>query len=133
MEFPLPHLTLYSRNNTSLHILETKLLNTTLDTFPEGRVPGPQGYLYNMAEFLHEGWHGADVEVVQAQGIAEGFAVLGQQICQQQGIVLLRPQQLHQLGSHCLHLLHLCQGENLLLPTLQDLQNTRDTRLRGLM
>lgn len=91
---------------------------------------GPKGYLYNVAEFLHEGWHGADVKVMQAQGVAEGFAVLGQQIRHQQRIVLLRPQQLHKLGSHCLHLLHLCQGENLLLPTLQYLQNTSDTLLK---
>lgn len=139
LESPLAYLTLYSRN-ISLHVpshvlWDRKLLNTTLHTFQREKItwPGPGSYLHNVAELLHEGRHGADVEVVQAQGVAEGLAVLRQQLRQRQRVVLLCPQQLHQLGSHCLHLLHLCQREDLLLPALQDLHNTRDTLLRSLV
>ncbi|TNN57989.1 hypothetical protein EYF80_031813 [Liparis tanakae] len=66
-------------------------------------------YLDNVAELGEQRRQGAGVVVLQAEAVAEGLAVLREQLADGEAGVLLRPEQLDQLSGQSLDALHFRQ------------------------
>lgn len=81
-----------------------------------------QAYLDNMAKFSHQSWNGADVVVLEAQGVTKCFCILCEHICHHKTFVLLRAEQFNQLGCQCFDLFCFGECENFLFSTFQYLR-----------
>lgn len=87
-------------------------------------------YLDNVAEFGQKGGQGGSVVVLQAQTVAEGPAVLHEQLADGEAEVLLGAQQLDELGRQGFDTLNLSQSQNLLLAALQHLRKDGNTSVK---
>lgn len=74
-----------------------------------------------MAQFGEQRRQGAGVVVLQAQPVAEGLAVLAEQLADGEAGAPLSPQQLDQLSRQSFDSLHFRQHQHFLLAALQHL------------
>lgn len=81
-------------------------------------------YLDHVAEFTEQSGQRAGVVVLQSQPVPKGLAVFCEQLADGKAGVLLSTEQLDQLSCQGLDVLHFCQGQHLLLTTLQHLNKT---------
>jgi len=80
-----------------------------------------------MAEFGEQRRQGAGVVVLQAEAVAEGLAVLREQLADGKAGVLLSPKQLDQLSGQSLDALHFGQSQHFLFAALQHLTKRKAT------